>query len=137
MFFEEAIRLHKIHYYEGKNKFKKEIEYVFPYNFLHETDLFIEVEVSLDILETQDTDSERVDKYIEIMKKKDMESIWISYGKKLKDGSVIRYWHSRFYVVDGNHRTAAARFLKRGKIKAIVPESHYDCFVRFVNDKNS
>lgn len=136
MNFTEARKLHKHQYFGGKNRDMSLEDYEFPYNFLYEEETFIEKKIPIEMLEMQYVDSKRVDKY----KKIDIEKMgpsWLLFGKKLKDGTISRFWHLKFYVIDGNHRAKAQHELGRLTIPAIMPKSHYDLYIEVINDKNS
>ena len=45
---------------------------------------------------------------------------------RLKDGSTHLNWDSLVEIRDGNHRVAAYKKVGRKKIKAIMPQSHYE-----------
>ena len=55
----------------------------------------------------------------------DLPAVWYSIGRKLKDGTIILHWDRKVKVMDGFHRTAAAKQRGDNLIRAIMPESHW------------
>ena len=66
-----------------------------------------------------------------------MEPIWVSVGKKLKDGTVVPNQDLVLRTIDGNHRVTALKKLKKETVIAYIPESHYNYWRNKSNEQDS
>lgn len=116
------------------NNRNNEPKIVFPYNLHYKNDYFIEIELPTMLFKSQETDVNLINKYVEVLKNNDMPNCWTTYGKKTKNGSIYPFWHGLFYILDGNHRYEAKKYLGYKKIKTFLPKSDYDLYLELVND---
>jgi hypothetical protein len=59
----------------------------------------------------------------------DFPAVWLSLGRKLKNGEIVLQHDRRIRVMDGFHRITAAQSLGLETIKACMPESHWKAFM--------
>lgn len=104
---------------------------VFPYDIRYCDDTFVTTHVPIVACLLQEVEHERVNKYIDAMASGDnFGPAWVSYGKRLKDGSFTKHEHGRLFVHDGNHRVAARRALDCFYTTVVMPMSNYEQFMR-------
>lgn len=107
-----------------------EDEYVFPYNNNFESQEFIEAIIPIEHCVLQDTDTDLVRKYHTMLQEgHDLGPSWVAYGKVLRDGMIVPFWHKKFYVLDGNHRIQAKKNMQQ-TTSVIVPKTCYELYVR-------
>lgn len=136
MNFFDAKKIYIEEYFKGRRRNLDYTEEIFPYSIVrHQTDTFIKAQIEIkEIVELYEVDEALVDKYVGmIIDKNEFSPIWLSIGKKLKNGEIVRRWHKKFEAVDGNHRMAAYKKLKYKSIGAFMPKSHYDLYIRIKN----
>lgn len=131
MDFEQARKLFVEEFFKGRRQNKVYKDEIFPYSKIRYLDeVFITTEILVsETAKIYTVEQELVDKYVNYIKKQTISPIWVTYGKKLKDGSVIIHWHRKFEVKDGNHRIEAYKKLGLNSIKAIMPQSHYRIYI--------
>jgi len=109
--------------------------YVFPFNYRYMKEEFIEVDISIVNCEKQQVEDERVDKYKKLLGDGvDLGPSWVSFGKLLRCGELNPHWHSKLYVLDGNHRLSAAKLLNRKTVTVIIPKIDYTYYKRHYNE---
>ena len=132
--YQKAEQLHKKQWLEGKHKEWQETEadHFFPYGDQYRDEGFVEVEIPTKDIESVAHVRKRIDQYKEILKKqgeKSMGPLWISAGRKMKDGSIQRHTDRlSFSALDGNHRLKAAQELGHPTQFAIMPMSHWKAY---------
>lgn len=130
--FEEADNRYKEQFYSGrkKDRFEKEKDkYLFPYSNRYRDEKFIEIEFPVSCIKTRIRQEELIPEYSTRMKKgDDFPAVWLSLGRKLKNGDIVLEHDRRVRVMDGFHRITAAQSLGLETIKACMPESHYNAF---------
>lgn len=132
--FKDAMHLHRMQWFKGKHKEwgDTEDDYFFPYGEQYKQERFVKVEIPAKDIETVAHNRKRIDQYKEILKKqgeKSMGELWVSAGRKMKDGSIQRYADRlTFSALDGNHRLKAAQELGHTKQNVIMPESHWKAY---------
>jgi hypothetical protein len=120
----EAKRLFEKQWVKKKNQYC-----VFPYNKNYIDDEFIEVTVPIEDCKTQAIQSELVNKYINTLSKGvKFGPSWVIYGKRLKNGDVIPFWHKKLYVLDGNHRITSKLICGATMVNVIIPRSNYKLY---------
>ena len=98
---------------------------------MYEDDLFLEITITTDDLYTQRVNANFVDKYMDLITKNIIrDPIWISCGKKLRDGTIVPHWHRKYFVLDGNHRTEAYKKMNFEEVVTYIPKSHYEYLLR-------
>ncbi len=106
-----------------------ETQCVFPYNKNYINDEFIKIGVPLEDCLLQQTDKELVNKYTnEMLNGSNFSPSWVIYGKRLKNGEVIPFWHKKLYVLDGNHRLMSNKECGNTNVEVIIPLSNYKLY---------
>jgi hypothetical protein len=130
--FLEANKLYFEQFYGGRKAHRKELErdyYGFPFGHDYWHDKFVEVEIPISLVNIRLRAEELVDQYADSINEGDkLPPIWVSIGRKLKNGDIILFWNRKIKTLDGFHRTAAHKKLGIKMIKAIMPLSHYKLF---------
>jgi len=140
--YDEAYAMHRKQWFEGKHKEwgNDESDYNFPYGSQYEDEGFVEVKIPSKDIETitgpdvaGDRTRQRVERYKNILKEKgerSMGPIWVSAGRKLRDGTISRSldFKEPFSALDGNHRAQAAKELGHATQDAIMPASHWKAY---------
>jgi len=135
MNYDLASVIHEQQWRRGRQK-NTGAEYVFPYNYLYKDDEFLNVMILINTCETQEIDPVLVDTYVNLQRNNiNLGPIWVTFGKKLQNGTVNPFWHEKCYVVDGNHRVNAAIKLGETYVNAIIPESDYMEYKRKYNNE--
>lgn len=119
-------------FYGGRKASKKELEesfYKFPFGYDYWHESFVEVDIPISLIVITLRKPVLVEQYAEDIKNgQKLPAIWVSIGRKLKNGKVILSWNRQIKILDGFHRTAAHKKLGYKTIKAIMPLSHYEFF---------
>ena len=133
MNYTEAAIAYKKQWLDGKYANSNQ-ECVFPYNLFYIDDTFVSINVSVEDCVCQMTDDVRVNKYINKIKENiDLGPAWVLYGKRLREGEVIPFWHKKLYVLEGNHRVVSRKKLGIKETEAIIPLSNYTVYTRDIN----
>jgi len=102
---------------------------VFPYNHTYQNEMFVENNIRVDALNHRVLYSNLVIRYKDTLEHI-TESPWVSAGYKLENGDFCLYWNKKLMVHDGNHRIAANKKSGKNKMKVIMPESHYNAYIK-------
>jgi hypothetical protein len=136
MNYKDAANKHKEQFYGGMKygKPSPKFKYVFPYGSAYKNEEFIIEEIPISILRPRCVHQWLVEIYSE---GNIDEPIWVSVGRKFKDGSIAINYTGTFDILDGNHRVLAAIRKNKKTVMAVMPKSHYDFYKEISRDKNS
>lgn len=125
MTYVEASAQYRRQFYSGRKSGKPEGNYVFPFGCRYRDDWFVEVELPIAWFSPRPRCPELVPDYAARMESgAELPPVWVSLGRKFKDGSVTPFWDRKPVLLDGNHRMLAGQLAGLVKIKAVIPESH-------------
>ncbi len=109
-------------FHRGRNIGKPLKAKELPYSNCN-NDTFILVDVLLVLIDNYPLYAGLVEQY---SKETIDEPVWLSFGRKHRDGKFRSFWNRRFQVRDGNHRVEAEKVKKSKTIKAYMPLSHWE-----------
>ena len=107
-----------MNYLEAKNKWELKKPFIFSENRYGDEEFLVE-DVEVKKLHPVIFDPKIVEKYKDyFINKKYIRPIWVYVGRKMRKGHVVPDWDSKVKIVDGNHRSMAAKELLISTIKA-------------------
>jgi hypothetical protein len=135
--YNEALEQHRNQFYGGAEYVptKANIIYDFPFGELYKGEDFVTQTFEIKNIKSKIMHPELVDiycKYLEIAGA-EVEPIWLSAGRKMKNGKISRKWHNMLSIMDGNHRVEAAKKLGWSWIVGVMPESHFYYYMKNIN----
>lgn len=130
MNYEMAKKKHKQNFYKGRWK-DTERECAFPFGKRYEDDLFVLHMIPVKYIKAREAREGLVSKYKEMFEQgTTFDPVWLTIGRKLKNKEIVMKWDSQFHCADGNHRVLAAKEAGIKEILAILPESHYEFYLK-------
>lgn len=131
MTYAEAKTKYKQQFYN--DKFEVAIDTVFPFGEEYVGKLFVTVDIPLQFLNVINSKLP-LDHLYDCLFDSDnyIDPIWLSAGKELDRGMRLRY-KRKLQILDGNHRIIAAKQTNKGTIKASMPQSHYNFYLKYKN----
>ena len=125
MTYEEAKAQYFKQFYAGRKKGREDLKRVFPYGSIYKTEMFVIVDFPVAVVDVRLRQEDLVPKYA-ADKAYNKQPVWMRIGRTMKNGEVILNYNRKPQVLDGFHRTAAAKLNNEKFVKAIIPESHYE-----------
>ena len=128
--YEETQEIYFSRFFAGRHGGKKTKRLIFPYGKRYACENFVSAEIELDFIDrARVKNPEVLGRYQAIQKDQNMDEVWLSIGRKMKNGSICPNYERCFRIYDGNHRITAARAIGREVILAMLPESHYKFYL--------
>ena len=104
-----------------------------PFGSRYYDETFVEVELPVNILSPGPNlrIPEQVDEFADKYRNGEtMDAVWLTMGRKMRDGSIQPWWNKKPQIKDGNHRITAAQKAGIEWINVIMPESHVELYRR-------
>lgn len=120
--FAAAAEAHRTQWFEGKHRGAQQAAYSWPMPSVTGGD-FVLVTVPVALLDAEPSSKERVRRYVCLLREGGegcMGPCWGSYGER-----AAREGRATVYVVDGNHRAAAAKRAGFTSVVVVMPEEHF------------